>query len=244
MKLYLAIPVPAGGSFYWPLAMWLESLPIFFSNNKWGYYRDTVEGGPIAHNRNSICHRFLDTDADVLWMVDSDMNPSVEGLDYGGVGLITEAMDRDDVDIVSGVSFRIGEDKNGPVPCVNSFEGETGEARKRDVMERIFSAPPGLHEVNGISTGGACLAIKRHVVEDFYEREVAWFLDHYHTSKKKLGNLLLSEDLHFITKAQEFGHRFWVDTRIVWGHVKRMDLRDELERAKELMARATQEAVA
>lgn len=234
MKWYLAIPVPQGGSLYWPLAMWLEGLSKVFAP---GYYRDTVEGGPIEHNRNAICHRFLETDADVLWMVDSDMDPRLDDFEQGGAFLMKEAMERDDIDILSGISFRIGGKEQGPTPCVQTLKD------RQDVSDRVFARPPGLYEMQGISTGGACIAIKRHVIEKFKEELTPWFLSHFEMENPdRLGVLRLSEDIHFIRESQRLGFRFWIDTRIQWGHLKKMDLRDELVRAKELVARATEDA--
>lgn len=228
MKWLIAIPVSTRGSICWPLVRWLLSLPSHFERGK--LCIDICEGGPVAVNRNAIVRRFLATDFDVLGQIDCDMDPHMEDISYGGIELIKDAIALDDVDVFSGISFRFGEDGNGPVPCVR------GERGREDVMERVFDAEPGLHRMDDISTGGACLFAKRHVLEDFRERRVPWFKTNIEEEDRdRLGALVLSEDLHFIRNASGFGHRFWVDTRVVWGHIKSQDMRDELKRTRKIL---------
>lgn len=227
-KWYVAIPADKEENPVWPMVIWLLGLPQHLP----GYCLDPCFGSPVDANRNAIVRRFLKSGADYLWMVDQDMDPFNPYSVNGGVDLVKEAMARDDVDILSGISFRIGESDNGPVPCVSG--------KDRDhVIETVFSQEPGLHEMEGIATGGACLVVKRHVLMDFLKRKTVWFKNHLNERDAHLfGSLELSEDLHFVRNAQEFGHRFWVDTRIQWGHLKRLDLRDELKRTKTLLEEA------
>ena len=233
-KFYLAMPVEVNGPVSCHMAAWLIRLGCYFGDKvciDFGY------GNDVAHVRNMLVHRFLrSTDCDVLWFADSDMDPRLGGDgDNGGITLMREAMERDDVDVCSGVSFRWG-GKDGPIPCVGHRDG------RNTVLDKLFGAKPGLHRIKGLTTGGACIAIKRHVLENFLENKKVWFQFNLESEDPRAWGLLQSsEDIHFIRTAEELGHKVWIDTRIQWGHIKPLDMREELERSKRLIEELSSE---
>lgn len=229
-KCYVAVPHEENAPIVAPLVWWLLRLPSFFEPGCLGF--DTVPGGEfkVSSARNRIVRRFLATDYEWLWMADSDMHPWVQGLKQNPAAaqFAIEAMERDDVDILTGFFLRMGE--KGPVPSVSSRHG------RDHVLKNVFGRPPGLHEVHGLTAGGACLCVKRHVFETMLEKRVLWFRDEWNeTDPEKWGDILTSEDTWFFYQAQELGFRIWIDTRLSWGHIKPMDMRDELRRARKLV---------
>lgn len=237
-KCYFAIPHEENAPIAAPLAWWLIQLPYSF---RYGHlFIDTHPGGDykVSSARNAITRRFLAKKDphvfDWLWMADSDMHPWVQGLRPApdGVQHVVAAMERDDVDVLTGFFLRMGE--LGPVPSVASRHG------RDDVVRNVFSRPPGLHEVHGLTSGGACLAAKRHVFERMLEKRVLWFRDEWEDEDpENWGALKTSEDTWFFYQAQELGFRIWIDTRLAWGHIKPMDMRDELRRSRDLIGRVT-----
>ena len=230
-KCYMAVPHEENGPFVAPLVWWLLRLPSFFEPGHLGF--DSTPSGDfkVSSARNRIVRRFLATQYDWLWMADADMHPWVQGLVQTphGAQLVVEAMERDDVDVLTGFFLRMGDE--GPVPSVSSVHG------RDHVLKGIFGKPPGLHEVHGLKAGGACLAVKRHVYERFLEKRVLWFRDEWNDKDpEKWGDILTSEDTWFFYHAQELGFRLWIDTRLAWGHIKPTDMRDELRRSRKLVA--------
>ena len=231
MKILLVIPIPRHGSIYGRLAGWLLRLPQWIGKHSVDV-SIAEQSSDQATVRNGISRFFLNkTDADVVWMVDSDMNPFSPDLPDGGVERMLDALERDDTDIVSGLSFRLN-NEGSPVPCVTEFGGD----RDRVLSDIFARENRGLFEARGFSTGGACLAIKRHVIEAFAKDQEPPFV---HTFKRKCedwGRTDCGEDTWFVREAQKRGFRFWVDRQLVWGHIKVGDLRDELERMADLIA--------
>jgi hypothetical protein len=230
---FLSIPHEAHAPIVSDLVWWLVTLPNHFRGGQ--CLVDCVPSGEYgaAVARNTIVRRFLSTNCDWLWMVDSDMHPGIHGELDGGTRWVIEAMERDDVDVLTGFFFRMSE--KGPVPSVST-------SRSRDYLDRaVFGKPPGLHQVDDLRAGGACLAIKRRVVETMLEKRVLWFKDVLEeTDPEKWGDILISEDVWFFNESQRLGFKTWIDTRLVWGHVKPLDMRDELERTNERVGRILQ----
>lgn len=104
----------------------------------------------VAYNRNLIVQFFLNTDAEVLVMVDDDVVPPIGFLDAllpvpDGFGIV-------------GVPYPIGDPKSGvPMLCVYEMNDELG-IRAADLKE-------GLNECDAVATG--CVAIPRSVLEEF-----------------------------------------------------------------------------
>jgi hypothetical protein len=232
MKLIIAVPIPRHGSIYGRLANWLLRLPQWIGKDHEVIAVLPEQSADHATVRNNIIRGVLEqTDADVLWFVDSDMAPFSPDLPDGGVSLMLSALERDDVDIVSGLSYRFNSE-GAPVPCVTEFEGN----RDRVLAEVFAKEDLGLFEAKGFSTGGACLAIKRPVLEAYAADQDPPFIYTHKRKCGKWGQTDCSEDTYFIRESQKRGFRFWVDRRLVWGHIKVGDMREELERAADLVA--------
>lgn len=230
MKWIVGVPHEQHGPINSALCRYLGNLPRHFKDED-GFATLYWPDGQfkVSAARNNLARFFVDkTDADVLWQIDSDMDPHVEGLEGDGVPLLVEAMKRDDVDILTGFFFRMGGE--GPVPSLNHWP----EGKK--FLTSLFRRPPGLHEAKGLRAGGSCLLVKRHVFEDMREKGHLWFRDEWEDQdKENWGKLKSSEDTWFFHYAQECGHKVWIDTRIVWGHIKPLDMRDELRRTNRIL---------
>lgn len=234
MKWVVGIPYERNGPINGELTRYLLNLPHYFAEQKQGVAFNLHADGQykVSAARNNLTRWFIDkTNGDVLWQIDSDMDPTVEGREDNFVPQIIEAMGREDVDILTGFYFRMSAD--GPVPSLAHPKG------KDHILEEVFKKPPGLHHVPGLRAGGACLLVKRHVFEDMREKGHVWFRDEWEDEdKEKWGSLKSSEDTVFFHYAQECGHKVWIDTRLVWGHIKPLDMRDELRRSRTLLQEA------
>lgn len=232
LKFYIAMPVESNGPVVCHMVHWLIRAPSFLGMCT----VDTGYGADVPAVRNMLVHRFLKSACDVLWFVDSDMDPRLGSADaelHGGIPYIREAMEREDIDVVSGISFRIGE--KGPTLCLHDAKG------KKHVHDDVLlnGQDRGLIDGTSLMTGGACIAAKRHVWEDFLAKKVVWFKNHLdEENPRNFGLLRLSEDYHFISEAKRLGHRFWVDTRVLWGHIKPRDLREELWTVEQVIKEA------
>lgn len=239
-KLMLAVPSSPEGAVDAHLVEWLLSVRA----EGWEIMRTLVRNKPVVQARNKLVKAFLETDADVLLTIDSDQIPQLSADDkQGGLDLLLEAIDRDDVDIVNAITVRSSTD--GPVPVINKSRPDS---YKCDLHIDILKKPTGLHELgkDGLM-GAAAIMVKRHVLERFWNEDVPWFMDVFVDKKGTefsmldgrdlFGERLVGHDYWFFMRAHEFGFRSWVDTRVFWGHVKPCDMRSEYLRDLKLMKR-------
>ena len=155
--------------------------------------------------------------------------PTNQSLDYR-----LDAIQRPEVDVVSILTVR--RTLNGPVPVLQKITGPYSSELYAEILQR----PPGLHELVNGAMGGAGILMKREVLQRFWDEETIWFKDVYQerhgvmfdeeTGDDLFGSRILGHDIWFFNRCRELGLRCWVDTRVLWGHLKEVDLRDEFVR--------------
>jgi protein-L-isoaspartate O-methyltransferase len=153
---------------------------------------------PISISRNLIVKHFLNTDADYLFFVDSDISLPDNAFQ------LFEA----DKDIISG--FYPLWVMNTMVPCLlreNTPDNLSFLARwKWDTLEQYDAA------------GAGCLLIKRKVLEKI---PPPWFDIEF--DEERIG-IEHGEDIWFCRNAKKYGFEIWGDTGVRCGHQKSVDL--------------------
>lgn len=179
-----------------------------------------ISGPAVALMRNLLVVHFLyETDADWLWMVDTDMTfePDI-------VARLIRSANPDTKPVVGGLCFAEG-DYGGPMkPTLYNGDllDEVVLDYRRDAMNRVGG------------TGGACLLMHRKALMAFdREAPMPWFADEI------VDGLHISEDKTFCRRLRALGIPLWVDTSVKLGHLKELALTEErylAERAKEKVA--------
>lgn len=200
------------------------------------YHLPLESGANIVSARNLLVRGFLSTDAEWLWMVDSDMEFHPQTLD-----MLLASADKDERPIVGGLCFAyLKGEAQQIVPTVYSFNA-AGE------MVRWNGYPEDqLFQVGG--TGAACLLVHRRVFEEMatatVDEELAkatgapagalkypppwpWFAE---TITGHEWGKSASEDLTFCMRAGMCGFPIYVDSRIKIGHQKPFVIDEEMYR--------------
>lgn len=163
--------------------------------------------GRIFHDfaRNEYTKAFLESDADIMWFLDSDVVPPDSILD-----LITIHGDKWKL---SGAPYPVwiipnGGDHKQAVFC----------AYRRDEKGMHASNIPlsGTDFVDGIATG--CIFVHREVIEKMQE---PYFEFKYDETSRCISE---GEDLGFCRKASDLGYKFFVDFGMVCHHYKTVSL--------------------
>lgn len=176
-----------------------------------------ISGPAVALMRNLLVVHFLyETDADWLWMVDTDMTfePDI-------VSRLIKSANPDTKPVVGGLCFA-GGDYGGPMkPTLYKGEllDEVIHDYRRDTMNRV----PG--------TGAACLLMHRKALLAFDRyAPMPWFCEEI------VDGVAISEDKTFCRRLRALGIPLWVDTAVKLGHIKTRSLCEAAyleERAKE-----------
>jgi hypothetical protein len=152
---------------------------------------------PIDHNRNKIAQHFLETDCDYLLMIDSDVVPEGNPLDFISL----------DLDVVT-LLYPIWKRRGARVLwCVIDKPG--GEVRKTDLGT--------IAEIN--TCGAGALLIARHVLEHPVLRVP------FKTQYDEHGIVKRSEDFAFCDKVWAAGFQVWAALDYKCSHEKTVDLR-------------------
>lgn len=151
-------------------------------------------GRPIPSNRNLIGLNFLDTPADYLLMIDSDIVPTKAVL----------ALADNDFDICSADIHTNRGEYNVPLSMYKDPK-EKGKYRPTTIGQF------GPVEVDATGTG--CMMIKRHVLEKVPR---PWFEDEF----DKDGYRQRGEDILFCERAKEKGFKIMYDTRFTTKHYR------------------------
>lgn len=166
-------------------------------------------GANISTARNAQVRIFLQSDAEWLWILDSDMAFPADTLDR-----LCERAHDVERPVVGGLCFSLLTDpKTGaeyPAPTLYLVSDRPG------VMLRLWSWPHGdLVEVD--ATGAACLLVHRSVLERMGEVHAApwpWF------QEVAMDGRPVSEDITFCLRARQLGVPVHVDTSVEIDHMK------------------------
>lgn len=235
----LVVPIHPSQGVVPELFEWIVSV---LRMRNWNVDYELVKGIPSMSARNRACRRALEAKVDYLFTIDSDQIPYVEadkrdsGLDW-----LLEDITRDEVDTVSVLTVRRTD--HGPVPVCQRLTGPA----ESELYSEILQKPLGCHELVGGAMGGAGILMKRRVLQKFWDEEALWFEDIHQmrrgiafdkdTGEDLWGTRVVGHDIRFYQRCHEFGFRSWVDTRVLWGHVKDADIREEFLRHVSLMNR-------
>jgi len=154
---------------------------------------------PIDYNRNCIVDKFLETDCEILFMLDSDMIIDKHLLD----------MIKPDYDVVSAVTFSCKKGIPYPLIMKLSQDGKSYQPMFDPVDELTEYT-----EVDGIGTG--CIYIRRNV---FDKIQKPYFRFQYAED----GHIELGEDYAFSAKVKKSGVKLYVATKFIVGHSKTFD---------------------
>lgn len=187
-----------------------------------GEIRKHCPSGGLVASRNSIAANFLDqTDAEWLFVVDSDMGfaadtmerliASAEAVDAGVMGALCFGILAGDERPNGGVDSRI-------VPTIYQWMELETEAG----FSSILNYP--VDQVQRVSaTGSACLVIRRRVLEKVRANlgSDTWYHPVTHpTGGEGGGPRDFSEDLSFCVKVAQVGESIYVDSSVKTTHAK------------------------
>lgn len=167
-----------------------------------------VSGANISKARNELVEWFLnETDGEWLWFIDTDMVFEPDTLPR-----LLCAAQVAGADVIGGLCCMI-DDNDGPIPTIYQL-GNFGQG---EITRVVFD-----FEENALmqvaATGGACLLIKRQVLETIRDRTPdnpwPWF------SETVINGNWVSEDIHFCLLANSCGHPVFVDCTTQIGHAK------------------------
>jgi len=191
------------------------------------YLRKVAGTMGVAEGRNEIARAFLATDAEWLWMVDTDM-----GFGPDTVDRLVASAEANHVKVLGGLAFALKADTSAVathygvvhriVPTLYSMDEvvDTGEVGFRPMADY---KPDAFQEVAG--TGAACLLIHRRVLEtlgpDPFRPLVIRGAGGNGTDRP------FSEDLSFCLRVTAAGIRIGVDTSIKTTHYKGAQFLDE-----------------
>ena len=170
-------------------------------------------GTNLATPRNDLVRQFLTrTDADWLFMVDSDMTFAPDVVEQ----LLARA-DPEHAPVVGGLCFGlIGAGQMAPV-LYELTERDDGSAAI--VRPQVWPADTLLPV---FATGAACLLIHRDVLIKMagqrFSAAYPWF------QESEIGEVPVSEDITFCWRVGQLGYPVHVDTAVHVGHVKHREL--------------------
>lgn len=155
----------------------------------------TLHSGALIYaNRDYLTMQALDTQADYVLWLDSDVVFEPDLLDK---------LIEDDKDIVSGLYFR----RRPPFSPVIYKKIRYGDGTDRITEEYPDYPQDSLFEVDAFGMG-ACL-VKTSVLKDIVEK--------WHTAFSPF--MSYGEDISFCLRAKMLGYKLWCDSRIKLGHV-------------------------
>ena len=181
----------------------MESIPTatvasLTSMKRVGAFRHSFLANSLVYDaRNMLAAEALDTKADRIFWLDSDMT------------FRPDVMERMAADLDAGLDFVAGIyflRKTPTKPCIyKSVEITEGEGHARIYIDyprdKIF-------EIGGCGFGAVMMT--RRLLKDVY--------DAYNRPFDPMPGVL-GEDLAFCWRAQQCGYRLWCDSRIKFGHV-------------------------
>lgn len=174
--------------------------------------------------RNNVAVQFLDSPAQWLFWVDTDMGftpdtvdrllASADPVERPVVGALAFANRETHTDGLGGYHCRA-------VPTLYSW-GETADGKSGFTPMWDY---PRDQVVEVAATGSACIVIHRSVMEAVRDRFGAgsW----YGRLTNPTTGQLIGEDMSFCYRVREVGHRVWVDTSVKTNHLKPIWLQEQ-----------------
>lgn len=184
--------------------------------NKFGVLSQEAGTDQVYAARNTIARNFLQSDAEWLFFIDSDM-----GFEADTVDRLVAAADVKERPIVGGLAFAMKSDGAGPMfarryrcsPTIYSMRGNENEAGFLPMFDY-----PRDSLVRCDATGMACVLIHRNVLEGIAEKfGRSWFRRGPIPTKPDDD---FGEDLSFCLKATICGFPIHVDTSVKTTHDK------------------------
>jgi len=174
--------------------------------------RYQIGGNSVASNRNLIVRWFLDSDTDVLMMVDDDIGVPAHTAELPGkLG--------DEWDVIAACC-PIFVPARWPIPVYAAFvKGQPGK------YELLDDRSDGLMACDGVGTG--CIAIHRRVF-DHIPREP------FRERISDDGTFIISEDIAFCLACNQANLRMAVDFATVCDHVRTVSLLQIMRGLKEV----------
>lgn len=201
---------------------------------------ELLSGPRVAEGRSQIIDAFLKLNDNIQWllMIDSDMTFDGDALcqllghAYGG--RINEKVDRPDIHVIGGLCFAGGRTKMFPT----IYEADTRTAA--DGNDQVVPNPvvdyPRNKLVKVLATGAAFLLVHRDVFRAMQQphpkgfgtdakgqpNPYPWFVEG--TSR----GVQFGEDIAFCMRANALGFGVYVHTGVKIGHLKTIELNEEL----------------
>lgn len=170
---------------------------------------------PVDYARNVMVKHFLASRDTRLWMIDSDIAPSVDSYKILGT----------DGDIVSGKYDIWGSpDAGGEIHCApTSYVWEPSKA-----MWRTVFVPEGVN-MKADAAGTGFMVIKRHVLEDkrmWLSEDGSDYTPLFRNIYGPSGRIRISEDMDFCQRARNLGYSLVINGSIHVGHLKTVSVKD------------------
>lgn len=211
LKIYLAVP-HTGNINPNLVGFIVRTLGDAITNQKFDLTIDLHYGMPVDSCRNDIVKQFLESSADFLLMIDSDIVPPDGTLDV----LLSRSKN-----IICAICFSMmplddehqnaEKDLSAPYPVImKRAKDEKGWNVNRDIKFPIM-------EVD--ATGASCLLIHRSVLESIGTN---WFRLGY--NERGIVDVV-GEDFDFCMKAKAKGFQIFVDTTLQCSHYKTCDIK-------------------
>jgi glycosyltransferase involved in cell wall biosynthesis len=190
--------------------------------------RIKAHAGGLADGRNRMVRGFLeDTDAEWLFMVDTDMLFPPDTVDR-----LLASADPEERPIMGGLCFGYSADGGPGRPSVIPTVYEYARVMKDDIEYYVGFVDNKDYERNAINrvaaTGGACLLLHRTVMEDLRDTiGENWFSPLTHATGDGGRSRIYSEDFSFFVRCMQYGIVAHVDTSVKTGHYKGNVILDE-----------------
>ena len=195
-KIFIAIPNLGC------IAPRLSTNLIFWSHDTRYHVSTYMPEGfyPLDAARNHCVKKFLETDADFLWFIDSDIVPPLDAL---------HNLAQTNKDATGAVCFSM-KVENGdyfPIPITLRYNQD---------KQYVVYYGQGIEEID--ATGSACLMFKRKVFETIEKPyEFLYYPD---------GTLKLECDFYLCQKIQKAGFKLFIDFGILCDHQKKVSIKD------------------
>lgn len=177
-----------------------------------------VGAGELVVGRNAVAQAFLDSEADWLFMVDSDM-----GFAETTVDDLIDAADPKDRPVVGGLAFACKSDGSGPFHARRYRPTPTlyrmAEADGDHGFIPWFDYPRGeLVEVD--ATGAACLLVHRSAFERIAEAHGPTWFNRIPKPNAPVGSAPFGEDMSFCLRVKACDMPLYVHTGVQTTHDK------------------------